>query len=196
MGARLTTLKVSTYIAPLEAASVTSLPPGAGHPIDRIVDAYFAKNKIAPPAALDDVAFVRRVHLDLIGLVPAPSETAACLKDTAPDKRAKLIGRLLENEGRCYADHWLAFWNDLLRNEYSGTGYIDGGRKQISAWLYRSLVENKPYDQFVRELISPKADAEGFIKGIKWQRQRRSTPARWSSCNSRKTCRRSSSGST
>src|ERR1700722_17590468 len=47
------TFKVSTYIAPLKPRRPT-LPPGAGHPIDRIVDAYFAKNKIAPPAALDD----------------------------------------------------------------------------------------------------------------------------------------------
>lgn len=57
-----------------------------------------------------------------------------------------------------YADHWLTFWNDLLRNDYQGTGYIDGGRKQITRWLYRSLLDNKPSDQFVRELISPSAE--------------------------------------
>jgi hypothetical protein len=50
-----------------------------------------------------------------------------------------------------------------------GTGYIDGGRKQISGWLYRALVENKPFDKFVRELISPSAEAEGFIRGIQWR---------------------------
>jgi hypothetical protein len=57
----------------------------------------------------------------------------------------------------------------LLRNDYAGTGYIDGGRKQISAWLYKSLVDNKPYDQMARELIAPKPESEGFIKGIKWR---------------------------
>ncbi len=57
----------------------------------------------------------------------------------------------------------------MLRNDYAGTGYIDGGRKQISAWLYSSLLNNKPYDQFVRELISPTPESEGFIKGIKWR---------------------------
>ena len=162
------TFKVSAYTAPLKPRRPT-LPPGNEHPIDRILSAYYPRHKIAPPAPLDDVAFVRRIYLDLIGLLPAPSETAAFLKDTAPDKRERLIRQLLDDEPRCYADHWLAFWNDLLRNEYSGTGYIDGGRKQISAWLYGSLLKNKPYDQFVRELISPKADAEGFIKGIKWR---------------------------
>src|SRR5207253_3393035 len=60
-------------------------------------------------------------------------------------------------------------WNDMLRNDYAGTGYIDGGRKQVSGWLYKSLAANKPYDQFARELISPTPESEGFIKGIKWR---------------------------
>src|SRR5262249_19673267 len=73
------------------------------------------------------------------------------------------------DDKQAYAEHWLTFWNDLLRNDYAGTGYIDGGRKPITTWLYRSLRENKPYDRFVRELISPTAESEGFIKGIKWR---------------------------
>ena len=63
----------------------------------------------------------------------------------------------------------MTFWNDLLRNDYAGTGYIDGGRKQITGWLYQALIDNKPYDRFVRELISPSPESEGFIKGIKWR---------------------------
>ncbi len=85
-----------------------------------------------------------------------------------PDKRGRLVRRLLDDR-RAYADHWLTFWNDLLRNDYAGTGYIDGGRKQITGWLYRSLLDNKPYDQFVRELISPTPESEGFINGIRWR---------------------------
>ena len=57
----------------------------------------------------------------------------------------------------------------MLRNDYAGTGYIDGGRKQITGWLYRALIENMPYDRFVRELISPSSESEGFINGIKWR---------------------------
>jgi hypothetical protein len=68
-----------------------------------------------------------------------------------------------------YAEHWLTFWNDLLRNDYTGTGFITGGRKQISAWLYRALAENKPYDQFARELIAPSPESEGFSAGIRWR---------------------------
>jgi hypothetical protein len=162
--------KAGTYVASLKPRRPALPParPGLEHPIDRILDAYFAKHKIEPPAPLDDTAFARRVYLDLIGLLPAASETEAFLNDKAPDKRRKLIQRLLD-EKRSYSDHWLTFWNDLLRNDYAGTGYIDGGRKQITAWLYRSIQDNKPYDQLVRELISPTPDSEGFIKGIKWR---------------------------
>jgi hypothetical protein len=164
------TFKVNTYVAPLRPRrpDVPPAQPGLEHPIDRILAAYFASHKVEPPAPLDEVAFVRRIYLDLIGLLPAPSEVDAYLKDPAPDRRARLARRLLE-ERRAYADHWLTFWNDLLRNDYAGTGYIDGGRQQISAWLYRSLLENKPYDQFVRDLIDPAPEAAGFIKGIKWR---------------------------
>ena len=118
----------------------------------------------------------RRVYLDLVGLLPTPEQLDAFLADEAPDKRQRLVRTLLDDD-QAYAEHWLTFWNDLLRNDYAGTGYIDGGRRQIIDWLYRSLLENKPYDQFVRELISPTAESEGFINGHQVARGR-STPAR------------------
>jgi hypothetical protein len=162
--------KVGDYVPPLKPRRPT-LPPardGRDHPIDRILDDYLARHKVPRPAPLDDVAFLRRIYLDIIGLLPAPSEVDAFLKDAAADKRQRLVRKLLDDK-RCYTEHWLTFWNDMLRNDYAGTGYIDGGRKQITAWLYASLLENKPYDQFVRELISPTPESEGFIKGIKWR---------------------------
>jgi hypothetical protein len=161
------TFKARSYVAPLKPRR-PSLPPGSAHPIDRILGVYFAKHKLSAPPPLDDAAFARRAYLDLIGLLPAASELDAVLADQAKDRRANLVRRLL-NDRRAYADHWLAFWNDLLRNEYKGTGYIDGGRKQITAWLYKSLLDNSPYDQFARELINPGPESEGFAKGIKWR---------------------------
>ncbi len=68
-----------------------------------------------------------------------------------------------------YALHWMAFWNDALRNDYRGTGYIDGGRKQITAWLYDALGTNMPYDRFVAQLVNPTPGSEGFSKGIVWR---------------------------
>ena len=141
---------------------------GRTHPLDRVLDGWLAQRKLPLPSVAADTAFLRRAHLDLIGLLPTEVEAKAFLADTRPDKRALLVRSLLSRNVD-YADHWMAFWNDLLRNDYAGTGYIDGGRKQISGWLYVSLLANKPYDQFARELIAPSSDSEGFAKGIIWR---------------------------
>ena len=158
------------YEPPLRPRHV-DLPPatdGRDHPIDRLVDHYLAKNNIARPATLDDAAFLRRASLDLNGLLPEPAAFLAFIADPAPDKRARLIRSLLGSDV-AYTEHWLTFWNDLLRNDYDGTGFITGGRKQITQWLYAALLQNKPYDQFARELIAPTPESAGFSEGIKWR---------------------------
>jgi len=159
--------KANAYAAPLRPRRPAELP-GPGHPIDRRLAAYWQRQRVAPPPPADDTAFVRRLYLDLVGQLPAPAEVAAFQDDAAADKRTALARRLLA-EDRNVADHWLTFWNDLLRNDSAGTGYIDGGRKPITDWLYRSLVDNKPYDRFVQELVAPRAESEGFANGITWR---------------------------
>jgi hypothetical protein len=148
-----------------------ALPPvveGRTHPIDRLIDADLAKHKTERPKELDDVAFARRTALDLTGLLPAVEPLKAFQADTRTDRRARWLRQLLADD-TAYAEHWLTFWNDLLRNDYGGTGFITGGRKQISKWLYQALIDNKPYDQMVRELIAPTAESAGFSEGIRWR---------------------------
>ncbi|QOV89483.1 DUF1549 domain-containing protein [Humisphaera borealis] len=149
---------------------VVTLPAAADstHPLDRLLAAYASSKGIKTPDAVDDRLFARRVYLDTIGLLPSAADLDAFVSDNSSDKRARLIRKLLSDDIG-YADHWITFWNDLLRNDYKGTGYIDGGRKQITGWLYSSLLLNKPYDQFVRELVAPGPDSEGFTKGIVWR---------------------------
>jgi hypothetical protein len=164
--------RASDYQAPLKPRRPELPPTGQGveNPVDRIIFHYWRERSITPPPRLDDAAFIRRASLDLVGLLPTADEVDAFMADGDPTKRVQLVRRLLDDRV-AYADHWLTFWNDLLRNDYAGTGYIDGGRKQITAWLYRSLLSNKPYDQFVRELASPRPRSEGFAKGIVWRGQ-------------------------
>ena len=138
------------------------------NPVDRFVDVVLAKNRIAWPSVVDDRGFARRVWLDVVGLLPPPPELDAFFSDPAPDKRARLVQGLLSDHQR-YAEHWLTFWNDLLRNDYKGTGYIDGGRKPITTWLYTALARNLPYDRFVAQLVDPGTEAEGFANGITWR---------------------------
>ncbi len=114
------------------------------------------------------IASLRRVYLDTIGLLPSPEDLRAFVTDASLDKREKLVRRLLDDNRR-YAEHWLSCWNDLLRNDYNGTGYINGGRKQITAWLFNALQSNMPYDQFVSELVRGVNGAEGFTKGFVWR---------------------------
>ena len=141
---------------------------GFGNPVDRFVNVYFQKHKIAWKTVVDDRTYQRRVYLDVVGLLPSPEKIKAFVADTLPGKRERLVRELL-NHNADYAQHWLTFWNDALRNDYTGTGYITGGRFDITKWLYQSLKTNKPYNQFVNELISPNKESSGFIKGIKWR---------------------------
>ena len=147
------------------------IPPSRtknAQPIDRLLEPYFAANKIKPSKPVDDRVFARRAYLDVVGLLPPPDALEKFVASRSKDKRAQLVRRLLaDNEN--YALHWLSFWNDLLRNDYKGTGYIDGGRKGITQWLYSALETNKPYDQFVAELVNPTPASEGFTKGIVWR---------------------------
>jgi hypothetical protein len=114
---------------------------------------------------VDDTLFLRRAYLDTIGLLPTAAEMEAFSKN--PDRAQLVKGLLARNND--YAQHWMSFWNDALRNDYKGTGYMDGGRKQITSWLYSALVTNKPFNEFVRELVNPIPQTEGFVKGIVWR---------------------------
>lgn len=161
----------SIYRVAEMAPRLPEVPPATAQlsqPIDRFVNVYFNENNIAWKKVVDDRTYQRRVYLDVIGLLPTPDEVRAFIADNRPDKREQLV-KVLLNRNEAYAQHWLSFWNDVLRNDYSGTGYITGGRKDITKWLYTSLKTNKPYNWFVRDLISPTEESEGFIKGIKWR---------------------------
>lgn len=140
------------------------VPSHRGHP----VDALLLGPSGTTPQQVGDADFARRAHLDVIGLLPTPEDLRAFESDTRPDKRSHLVRTLLGRK-HDYAEHWLSFWNDLLRNDYKGTGFIDSGRKQISGWLYDSLLTNKPYNRLVAELVNPIPESEGFVKGIIWR---------------------------
>ncbi len=123
--------------------------------IDPLVDAKLKKLNILPSEPADDYTFIRRVYLDIIGTLPTPDEVRKFVKDPAADKRTKIVDALLERPE--YADYWALKWADLLRVDRGVLGH-----KRAYAyyrWIRESVSENKPYDRFVRELVT----AEGLI---------------------------------
>ena len=177
------------------AAGAAARRDGRDHPIDRILDAYWPQHKISPPPPLDDAAFVRR-RLPRRDRPASHARGAERLPRRPGPGQARAPG-----PPRCSTTaaatpiHWLTFWNDLLRNDYAGTGYIDGGRKQITGWLYQSLLENKPYDRFVTRADQPDGRV-GRVHQRASSGAGGSTPARRPRSSSRRTSRRSSSAST
>lgn len=138
------------------------------HPVDKLIDNYFSNYNLDWQEVVDDRTFIKRAYMDVLGLLPEPEAIRKFEGDVNPNKRNILIDSLL-SDVQNYTQHWLSFWNDLLRNDYSGTGFITGGREQITDWLYKSLMNNNSYDQMVKELVNPVEGSQGFIKGIKWR---------------------------
>src|SRR5215510_6011387 len=145
--------------------------PGWTTPVDRFTAAYLAGMGTPVPELVGDAAFARRAFLDIWGLLPPPDDLRAFVADANADKRRALIERLLADND-AYAQHWISFWNDVLRND-EGVNYHSetSSRKSISAWLLSALARNVPYNRFVEQLLNPAApdDPDGFLVGVNWR---------------------------
>lgn len=142
------------------------------NPIDRFVKSYFRNNGSLPSPAVSDSVFIRRVYFDIWGLPPSGKELDEFLWDSSLNKRGGLIDRLLADKDK-YSEHWISFWNDLLRNEDGVIYHTEDhkNRKSITPWLKKALEDNLPYDKFASSLLDPrgKDDPFGFLIGINWR---------------------------
>jgi WD40 repeat protein len=118
--------------------------------IDRLVYGRLKKLGIAPSGRCTDEEFIRRATLDAIGELPTPDEVRAFLSDSGLDKRARLIDRLLASS--LYGDHWANKWGDLLRPNPFRAGVKSV--YTLDQWLRESFRQNKPFDQFAREILT------------------------------------------
>ena len=119
--------------------------------IDELVLAKWKKLHIAPSPASSDDEFLRRVCLDVMGTLPTPQEVRDFLADASPDKRDKLVEKILERPE--YADYWAQRFAEILRVKVGDSSFKDHTVK-FHGWIRQSLAENKPYDQFVRQIIT------------------------------------------
>ena len=123
--------------------------------IDQFILATLKEQKRIPRPVCDDWDFLRRSSLDLVGVVPTAADVAMFMKWRDKDRRAKWIDTLLSQPQ--YADHWTAFWGDLLRERDNLRGMP---RDAFRQYIHASLKENKPFDQWTREMISATGHAE------------------------------------
>jgi len=120
--------------------------------IDTHVHNKLKRMKVLPSELCTDEEFVRRIYFDLTGLPPTPAEVRDFLTDTTASKtkREKLIDTLAETSE--FVDHWTHKWGDLLQSNRKFLG--ERGIWLFQQWIYQAIAENRPYDEFVRNLIT------------------------------------------
>ena len=131
-------------------APIGNLPPIRNF-VDEAVFANLKELGIPPSAVCDDATFLRRVTLDIGGRLPTDDEATAFLANSSPDKRDHVIDELLRSPD--YADYFASKWTSLLKNRRDDVSDIVSNFA-FHAWVRDSLLANKRYDQFVRELLA------------------------------------------
>ncbi|MCI0743873.1 MAG: DUF1549 and DUF1553 domain-containing protein, partial [Verrucomicrobia subdivision 3 bacterium] len=146
---------------PIRLAFIAARPgwawsnPRAQNFVDEHVFAKLKSLRMNPSELCSDTEFVRRAYLDLLGTLPNANEARAFVGDRRGNKRTKLISALLQRPE--FADFWALKWADLLRNEEK---VLDAkGVQAFHRWIRQSLADNKPLDQFVRELLTARGSS-------------------------------------
>jgi hypothetical protein len=123
--------------------------------IDRFVAQKYAETKLDPAPEADRRELVRRVYFDLHGLPPTPAQIEVFVNDKSPDAYEKLVDELLASPR--YGERWAQHWLDLIRYAESDGYNADEYRPAVwpyRDWIIKSLNNDKPYDQFVREQLA------------------------------------------
>jgi hypothetical protein len=120
-------------------------------PVDNFIVAALEAAKLEPAPQTDDWTFLRRVSLDLIGTPPSPEMIRVFFADQSPNRRARLIDRMLEHPG--WADAWVGYWQDVLAENPNVVNPTLNNTGPFRWWIHESFLDNKPIDRFATELI-------------------------------------------
>lgn len=130
----------------------SAVPPKPNGEIDRIVFSRLSSLGIQPTLCSDAV-FVRRVYLDVIGTLPTANEAREFIQNPDTNKRRQLIDRLLDRDE--FADYWAMKWGDILRIKAEfPVNLWPNAAQAYHRWVRSSIAQNKPYDTFVREMLT------------------------------------------
>jgi hypothetical protein len=157
----------SVVLIALNGQSQAASPTEATATIDRRIAAAWETAKVTPAPASDDAEFLRRIYLDLTGRIPDATEARHFLDDKSPDKRAKLIEKLLDPKSPHYANHFTEVWRSLLLPEAGTSLQARFQLPSFKAWLRERLASNTAYDAMVRELLTaPLGPSQGSGVGF------------------------------
>lgn len=165
-----------THHAPANVPSLAAAEvPRQTTGIDPYLVASWKRLNISPSMPASPEEFLRRASLDICGTLPTPGEVQDYLADRRTDKRARLIDRLLERPE--YASYFAQKWGDILRNRGRGysTSHQRPGTALFAAWIRDALVDNMPYDRFVRAILTASGSQETNPPTV-WYRTIRTTP--------------------
>ncbi|MEZ6032619.1 MAG: DUF1549 domain-containing protein [Planctomycetaceae bacterium] len=179
--------QIATYSAAVPFATDATIMSDIGKQLDQLeasldsssIDLHllhqWRRLGIVPSAPADDATFIRRVSIDICGTLPTAAEISEYISDTAHDKRERLIDRLLERPE--YASYFALKWADILQNRGAGysTSRQRAGTTLFAAWIRDSLDANKPYDQFVAEILTATGSQNENPPAI-WYRTVRKSP--------------------
>jgi hypothetical protein len=129
---------------------------------------------LTPSLPCGDTEFLRRIHLDTTGTLPTPAEVRAFLADHRADKRARAIDGVLDRPE--FVDFWTLKWGDLLRINRSQLN--DKGMWSFHNWVRAALRDNKPLDEFARDIIT--AEGSTFTEGPANYYRVSQSPTDWS----------------
>ncbi len=149
--------QVSTFRATIPLGADLANVPEPTNFVDEAVMNKLKLLGIPPSGPADDATFIRRAYVDITGEIPTAEEVRQFLADSDPEKRDKLIDRLVDSPG--YADLFANKWNMVLRNKRRGAT-DQKGTYAFYRWIWNSLYENKPYDQFAREILTASGDMD------------------------------------
>ena len=156
---------VARALVPLGDGSPPAEMPAPANLVDTHVFARLRALGIPASDACDDGEFLRRAMLDICGVLPKPAEVVAFAADPDADKRPKLVDRLVDRPE--YADLFAMKWSAILRNKRLNNNIInqqanaafDPATFALHGWIRQAIAQNKPYNEFVGEILSAQGDA-------------------------------------